>query len=68
MFPKCFLDVPNIATLREHAANIPGIVRAGWEGFLLEKKKLKTLSKEIKHKITVSLDKDLKKLSYRLFS
>ena len=25
MFPKYSLDVPNIATLREHSANIPGI-------------------------------------------
>ena len=32
MFPKCSLDVPNIATLREHSANIPAILRAGWEG------------------------------------
>ena len=31
MFPKCYLDVPRIATLREHSANIPGILRAGWE-------------------------------------
>ena len=30
MFPKCSLDVPNIAILREHLANIPGILRAGW--------------------------------------
>ena len=30
MFPKCSLDVPNIVTLREHTANIPGILRAGW--------------------------------------
>ena len=30
MFPKCSLDVSNIATLREHSANIPGILRAGW--------------------------------------
>ena len=30
MSPKCSLDVPNIATLREHTANIPGILRAGW--------------------------------------
>ena len=34
-FPlKCSLDVPNIATLRELSANIPGILRAGWGGFL----------------------------------
>ena len=32
MFPKCSLDVPNIATLREHTTNIPGILRAGWKG------------------------------------
>ena len=31
MFPKCSLDVQNITALREHSANIPGIVRAGWE-------------------------------------
>ena len=30
MFLKRSLDVPNIATLREHSANIPGILRAGW--------------------------------------
>ena len=30
MFPKCFLDVPNIGTLREHTSNIPGMLRAGW--------------------------------------
>ena len=30
-FPlKCYPDVSNIATLREHTANIPGILRAGW--------------------------------------
>ena len=29
IFPKCSLYVPNIATLREHTANIPGILRAG---------------------------------------
>ena len=30
-FPlKCSLDVPNIATLREHSANIPGTLRACW--------------------------------------
>ena len=31
MFPKCSLDVPNIAMLREHSANIPGILRASWD-------------------------------------
>ena len=31
IFPKCSLDVPNIVTLREHSANIPGISRAVWE-------------------------------------
>ena len=31
MFPKCSLDVPNIATFREHTSNIPGILRAGWD-------------------------------------
>ena len=31
MFPKCSLDVSNIATLREHSANIPGILRASWD-------------------------------------
>ena len=31
MFPKCYLDVPRIATLREHSVNIPGILRAGWD-------------------------------------
>ena len=38
MFPKCFLDVPNIATLREHSANIPGILGVGWgvETFVLD--------------------------------
>ena len=30
MFPKCSLDIQNIATLREHSANIPEILRAGW--------------------------------------
>ena len=35
MFPKCSLDVtniatPNIAMLREHSMNIPGLLRAGW--------------------------------------
>ena len=30
MFPKSFLDTKNIATLREHAVNIPGILGAGW--------------------------------------
>ena len=30
MSPKCSLDAPNIATLREHSANIPGILCAGW--------------------------------------
>ena len=30
MFPKCSLDVLNIATLRKHIVNIPGILRAGW--------------------------------------
>ena len=30
MFPKCSPDVPNIATLREHSADISGILRAGW--------------------------------------
>ena len=30
MFPKCFLDVTNIAMLREHSTNIPGLLRAGW--------------------------------------
>ena len=30
MFPKCSLNVPNIATLRKHSANIPRILRAGW--------------------------------------
>ena len=29
MFPKCSLNIPNVATLREHTANIPGILRAG---------------------------------------
>ena len=32
MFPKCSPDVPKIAMLREHSANIPGILRAGWKG------------------------------------
>ena len=26
MFPKCSMDVLNITTLREHSANIPGIL------------------------------------------
>ena len=30
MFPKCSLDVLNIAMLREHSVNISGILRAGW--------------------------------------
>ena len=30
MFPKCSLDVTNIAMLREHSKNIPGLLRAGW--------------------------------------
>ena len=30
MFSKCFLDVPNIATLTQDLTNIPGILRAGW--------------------------------------
>ena len=30
MLPKCSLDAQNIATLREHLANIPRILRAGW--------------------------------------
>ena len=30
IFPKCSLDVRNIRTLREHSANIPGILCAGW--------------------------------------
>ena len=30
MFSKCSLDARNIATLREHSANIPGILHAGW--------------------------------------
>ena len=38
MFPKCFPDVPNISTLREHSANIPGILRAGWVVWLQGRK------------------------------
>ena len=30
MFPKCSMDVPNIATLREHSENIPGVLLAAW--------------------------------------
>ena len=30
MIPKCSLDVTNIAMLREHSTNIPGLLRAGW--------------------------------------
>ena len=30
MFSQCSLDVPNIAALRDHSANIPGILRVGW--------------------------------------
>ena len=29
IFTKCSLDVPHIARLREHSANIPGIMRVG---------------------------------------
>ena len=29
MFPKCSLDARDIATLREHSANIPRILRVG---------------------------------------
>ena len=32
MLPKISLDVPNIATLREHSLNILGILCAGWVG------------------------------------
>ena len=32
---KCSLDVPNIAMPREHSANIPGILRAGWDNCLI---------------------------------
>ena len=35
MFPKCSLDVRNSATLWEHSANIPGILRADWVGRFL---------------------------------
>ena len=35
MFPKCYLDVQNIATMKEHSANIPGYcVPAGWCGLI----------------------------------
>ena len=30
MFSQCSLDVPNIAALRDHSANIPGTLRVGW--------------------------------------
>ena len=30
MFPKCSLDIPNIATLMEHSENIPVILCASW--------------------------------------
>ena len=30
MFSKYSLDPQNIAMLREHLENIPGILRAGW--------------------------------------
>ena len=30
MFPKCSLDVPNIATLKKQTANIPRILLAAW--------------------------------------
>ena len=30
MLPKCSLDVRNTVTLREHSANIPGILRTCW--------------------------------------
>ena len=33
MLNKCALDVPNIATLREHSANIPGILHSGLGGY-----------------------------------
>ena len=36
-FPlKCSLDVTNIATLREHSANIPGILRVCWVTYVEE--------------------------------
>ena len=35
MFSKCSLDTRDIATLREHSANIPGILRAGWDKEIL---------------------------------
>ena len=31
MFPKFSLDAQIMAALREHSANIPRILRAGWE-------------------------------------
>ena len=35
MFP----DVLSIATVREHSANVPGILRAGWVSILLLRNK-----------------------------
>ena len=34
MFPKVFLDARNIVTLREHSANIPGMLRSDREVLL----------------------------------
>ena len=30
IFPKCFLDAPNIAALRENSANAARILHVGW--------------------------------------
>ena len=42
MFRKCSLDAQNIAALREHSANIPGIVHASWGRSFI-----KTLSRRV---------------------
>ena len=52
MFCKCSLDAQNIATLREHSANIPGILRASWGRSFI-----KTLSRR--------LPEDILKISLR---
>ena len=36
MFPECSLDLLNIAMLREHSPNIPGILRDGWGSFTIK--------------------------------
>ena len=58
MFPKCFLNARNIATLREHSAKIPEILRAGWvpssiSSELVNNQKMKKI--KINQLLTVSL-------------